>query len=139
MIDQSHNALSFTSPRSNMTNPCHHNNETGCLKFRFFSQASITIFLLTYICVLFIGVVGNLLTIGVVFTQRSRRRAINLYTFNLAICDMLILCFYVPTQMSQIKNQLEWTMGEMACKCVNIILSGKGRPLTKSNLKFKRL
>ena len=75
-----------------------------------------------YVGILLVGLSGNLLTCMVIKFRKSMRRSIHLYAFNLAICDLLILLFYVPTQMVYVENQLNWTLGIAICKVNNVIL-----------------
>lgn len=75
-----------------------------------------------YVIVLLVGLLGNLLTCVIIIMRKSMRRSIHIYTFNLAVCDCLILMFYVPSQMIYIENQLNWVMGITVCKVNNIIL-----------------
>ena len=88
----------------------------------FFSETSIIILDLTYITVFTIGMLANIVIFISMIIYRQMSRSIYLYTFNLAICDLLILLFYIPTQLVYIKDQLVWKMGEEVCKLVNIIL-----------------
>ena len=97
------------------------NNITQATEF--YTEFSVKVFQTLYIIVLILGIIGNLLTTGVIIFRRKIRRSIYLYTLNLVICDILILGFYVPTQMSQIQNQLSWKMGEALCKIVNVVIS----------------
>merc|ERR1712048_54516 len=50
------------------------------------------------------------------------RRSIHMYTFNLALSDILILFFFVPTQMVYVREQLHWTMGLEMCRIVNFVI-----------------
>lgn len=77
---------------------------------------------ISYAIVLLVGLLGNLLTCVLIKLRKSMRRSIHIYTFNLAVCDCLILIFYVPSQMVFIENQLNWVMGVTVCKVNNIIL-----------------
>lgn len=96
--------------------------ENIILKTQFFSELFITVHVVVYMTVLLVGVFTNLLTCRLIILRRHLRASSDLYIFNLAVCDLFILCFYIPTQMIQIKDQLEWKMGFFMCKLVNAIL-----------------
>lgn len=89
----------------------------------YYTNISITIFNILYTIVLLVGIIGNGFTTSIILLRRKVRRSIYIYTFNLVICDIVILAFYVPTQMKQIQNQLRWNMGEPLCKVVNVAIS----------------
>ena len=110
---------------SNETNTTHF-NYTNCLDDatdgKIFSDKTLVIIHTCYVIVLCTGLFGNILTCAVIVIRQSMRRSIHFYTFNLAICDLFILLFYVPTQMVWMKEQLVWTMGLTMCKIVNVVL-----------------
>eukprot|EP00794_Sanderia_malayensis_P007799 gene7799-8645_t len=72
-----------------------------------------------YIVVLLIGTVGNLLTCYIIITRRFMRRTIHIYTFNLAVADLIVLLFYVPVEIVRNENDLQWTMGKGMCSLNN--------------------
>jgi len=98
------------------------NSSNVTARVQYFQQSTIIILHTLYVTVLFVGVFGNILTCAVISFRRCMRRSIHLYTFNLAVADLLILIFYVPTQMIYTQHQLNWTMGVSICKVVNVIL-----------------
>jgi len=104
------------------TEGCYRNSTEEFAGFEFFNDFTINFFTVIYILVFAIGMTGNLLTCTLMLVNRQLRRAVHIYTFNLAICDILILSFYVPTQIVMIKKQLNWVMGIEMCKIANIIL-----------------
>ncbi|XP_057299812.1 pyroglutamylated RF-amide peptide receptor-like [Hydractinia symbiolongicarpus] len=108
------------SPNLTSSDNCSNMN---CTKMgAYFTEDSILLLHTLYVAVLCSGIFGNMLTCTVILMRRSMRRSIHFYTFNLALCDLLILFFYVPTQMVYVKNQLEWTMGLTMCKVAYVVL-----------------
>ncbi|XP_066918146.1 uncharacterized protein [Clytia hemisphaerica] len=75
-----------------------------------------------YIILWLIGFLGNGLTCYVIIQRKSMRRAIHLYTFNLAVADLLILSAYVPSQMLIMQDQFRWRLGKSICKINYAIL-----------------
>lgn len=101
----------------------HSNSSHIFTHYAFFTQASIIVLYIVYGIVFATGMIANLtILISMILHRQVQTRSIYLYTFNLAICDILILVFYIPTQMISIQDQLEWNMGEGMCKSVNIVL-----------------
>lgn len=101
------------------------NNNNGNFTVEFptlFPLATVGIFFTLYSLVLLIGILGNVLTCGVILLRKSMRRSIHFYTFNLATCDLLILIFYVPNQLAYINEQMNWKMGLAMCKISYFIL-----------------
>ena len=87
-----------------------------------FNEVTINIFIILYVSVFIVGMFGNIITSTSMVVTGRLRRAVHIYTFNLAICDILILCFYIPTQLVLINDQFDWKMGIEMCKLVNVIL-----------------
>ncbi|XP_065657139.1 somatostatin receptor type 2 [Hydra vulgaris] len=87
-----------------------------------YSHEVLSLFHSMYVLVMCFGIFGNLLTCSVILLKKSMRRSIHFYTFNLAVCDLIILFVYVPTQMVYIQNQLNWTMGFAMCKIAYLVL-----------------
>ena len=107
----------------NSTTNCNDTNQTQNIgTVRILSDATIVTMHILYLLVLIVGIFGNILTCMVIICRKSMRRSIHFYTFNLAICDLFVLFFYVTTQMVFIWNQLKWTMGLGMCKVNNAIL-----------------
>ena len=111
---------------SNNTN-CSHLNCTTTSSVNYdtvqiFSTPAVYISLILNGMVLLIGLVTNTITCISMFTRRPIRQSVHIYTFNLALCDLVLLSFYIPTQMVFIKDQLDWKMGLDICRLVNVIL-----------------
>lgn len=77
---------------------------------------------IVYSMVLVIGLFANTVTCLLMLSQRTIRHSIHIYTFNLAVCDIILISFYIPTQMIFINDQLDWKMGLEMCKIVNLVL-----------------
>lgn len=88
----------------------------------FYTHNTIILMHCLYVAVLLIGLIGNFLTCSVIMMRRSMRRSIHIYTCNLAVCDILLLSFFVVTQMIYMKDQLVWNMGKFMCKVNNVVV-----------------
>ena len=87
------------------------NNDTSMVSLNtiYFQPGTLVAFHCAYAILLVVGLLGNALTCYVIVQRRSTmRRAIHLYTFNLAVADLLILFVYVPNQMFIIEEQLRF-------------------------------
>lgn len=76
----------------------------------------LVLVLIMYALVFLFGILGNGFTCFAVLTDRTMRRSIHFYTFNMAVADMLLLLLYVPSQMEFVRQRLRWTMGLSMCK-----------------------
>ena len=83
---------------------------------KYFTDWFVSLVIAIYLIVLFAGVAGNFLTLAVIIVRKTMRRSIHIYTFNLAVADIFILLFYVPTQIYFTKDQGKWRMGSFMCK-----------------------
>lgn len=97
-------------------------NYTHGSAHEFFSPPFIISVLFLYALLLAFGIIGNLLTLMVVVINKSMRRSIHFYTFNLAVADSIILIFYIPTQMKVVFDQLLWNMGKNLCLVTSCII-----------------
>ena len=86
-----------------------------------FSDATLTLFTVSYGTLFIVGFLANSVTCVTMLTRRLRN-PIDVYTFNLSLCDVIILCIYTPTQIIFIRENFAWTMGEDVCKLVNSTL-----------------
>ncbi len=73
-----------------------------------------------YIVVLIIGTIGNVLACYIIITRKFMRRIIHIYTFNLAISDLIVVLFYVPVEIVRNEHDLQWTMGSAMCSLNNL-------------------
>ncbi|XP_065069201.1 neuropeptide FF receptor 2-like isoform X2 [Rhopilema esculentum] len=80
------------------------------------SELSKSIFLVVYVVVAVIGLMGNLITCYVIIRNRHLRKAVHWYTLNMALADLLVILFYVPVEVIKNENNMTWTMGELFCR-----------------------
>ncbi len=95
-------------------------NNTVADTMHFFSPSLVLVTLIIYSFILIVGLIANGLA-GMSQLCRPSTSA-RIYTCNLAVCDILLLLFYGPTQIVLIKDQLSWKMGVGMCKIVNTVL-----------------
>ena len=69
-----------------------------------------------YIIVFILGTAGNLLTCYVIITRKFMRRVIHIYTFNLALSDLIVILLYIPVEIVRNENDLRWVIGKTMCK-----------------------
>ena len=91
-------------------------------KIVYFPTTFLIGFHIAYAILLLVGILGNVLTCYVIVRRKNMRRAIHLYTFNLAVADLLILFVYVPNQMLVMEEQFKWLLGRVICKINYVIL-----------------
>lgn len=75
-----------------------------------------------YISVFVVGITGNLVVCGAVMRRKRLRSSNNLYTFNLACADLIVVTIYVPTQMTAFENEHNWALGDTMCRIAYIII-----------------
>ena len=75
-----------------------------------------------YITVFLIGIVGNLVVCAAVIKRKRLRSSNNLFTFNLACADLIVVIIYVPTQMTAFENGHNWALGDTMCRIAYIII-----------------
>lgn len=71
---------------------------------------------LIYIAVFLIGVVGNFVVCCAIIRRKRMRTSNNLFTFNLALADLIVVGIYVPTQMAAFENDHNWPLGNFMCQ-----------------------
>ena len=70
----------------------------------------------------FIGIVGNLLVIWVIMSDRKMRGSVtNLFILNLAAADLLIMLFGVP-EIAQFMVNRGWLLGAAMCRVERYVL-----------------
>lgn len=75
-----------------------------------------------YILVFVVGITGNLVVCCAVMRRKRLRSSNNLYTFNLACADLIVVIIYVPTQMTAFENEHNWALGDTICRIAYIII-----------------
>jgi len=111
--------LTITEGGNNSSNFRQNQTDAGT---EYFTERDLIVFHCAYVILLLVGILGNGLTCYVIIQRKSMRRAIHLYTFNLAVADLLILIFYVPNQMVLMQNQFKWVLGAEMCKINYMVL-----------------
>ena len=77
---------------------------------------------LLYILVFLFGIVGNVVVCIAVIRRKRLRSSNNLFTFNLACADLIVVIIYVPTQMTAFENGHNWALGDTMCRIAYIII-----------------
>ena len=77
---------------------------------------------LLYVSVFVVGITGNLVVCGAVMRRKRLRSSNNLFTFNLACADLIVVTIYVPTQMTAFENEHNWALGDTMCRIAYIII-----------------
>lgn len=73
------------------------------------------LFLVAYVVIMFLSVVGNSLVIIVIGRNQKMRTVTNMFLLSLAVSDTLIAVLNMPFQL-MFYLQNEWTLGEFLCK-----------------------
>ncbi len=73
------------------------------------------VFLVLYLLIIVLSLVGNVLVVLVVVRNHKMRTVTNTFLVSLAISDLLIAALNMPLQL-RFYLQNEWTLGEPLCK-----------------------
>ncbi|KAH9412874.1 neuromedin U receptor [Dermatophagoides pteronyssinus] len=68
--------------------------------------------------------IGNIITILVIFRFRYMQTITNLYLCNLAITDLISLMFSLPLELYTLWHQYPWQLGSVMCSLKTLILEG---------------
>ena len=78
------------------------------------------VFVVLYVLIMLMSVVGNLFVVIVITKNKKMRTVTNLFLVSLAVSDMLIASLNMPFQlMFYVQN--EWTLGDFLCKFVRYL------------------
>ena len=77
---------------------------------------------LIFVVVFIVGVIGNSVVCAAVIRRKRMRTSNNIFTFNLALCDLLNVVIYLPTQMAAFENDHNWAVGNFMCLFVYILV-----------------
>ena len=77
---------------------------------------------LIFIVVFVVGIIGNSVVCVAVIRRKRMRTSNNIFTFNLALCDLLNVVIYLPTQMAAFENNQNWAVGNFMCHFVYILV-----------------
>ena len=77
---------------------------------------------LAYSIIWLLGTFGNAVVCLAIVKRKRLQNSCNMFTFNLAFHDLILVAVYVPTQMIAMENCHHWTLGNVMCHLVYIIL-----------------
>ena len=77
---------------------------------------------LAYSMICLLGTFGNAVVCLAILKRKRLQNSCNMFTFNLAFHDLILVAVYVPTQMIALENCHHWTLGNVMCHLVYIIL-----------------
>ncbi|KAL9950386.1 hypothetical protein ACROYT_G042874 [Oculina patagonica] len=77
---------------------------------------------LIFIIVFIVGVIGNAVVCVAVIRRKRMRTSNNIFTFNLALCDLLNVMIFLPTQMAAFENNHNWATGDFMCRVAYILV-----------------
>ena len=77
---------------------------------------------LIFIVVFIVGIIGNSVVCAAVIRRKRMQTSNNIFTFNLALCDLLNVVIYLPTQMAAFENNQNWAVGNFMCHVVYILV-----------------
>ena len=69
-----------------------------------------------------LGTFGNAVVCIAILKRKGMQTSCNMFTFNLAFNDLIVVIVYVPTQMISLENCYLWPLGGFMCYLVYIIL-----------------
>lgn len=79
-----------------------------------------SVFLVLYVAIIVMTLVGNLMVLLVLASNAKLRTVTNMFLASLAVSDLLIGGLNMPFQL-QFHLEEHWTSGEVMCKLVNYI------------------
>lgn len=85
-----------------------------------FSDHLTMMFVIMYVSIIALSVVGNVIVIAVVSRSSTLRTVTNAFLVSLAISDLLIAVVNMPLQLIFLLRN-EWDMGSVACKMTNYV------------------
>ncbi|RXM33807.1 Pyroglutamylated RFamide peptide receptor [Acipenser ruthenus] len=86
------------------------------------SPSAKTIFVVIYVIIFVLALVGNSLVVYIVIRKRTVRTATNIFICSLAVSDLLITFFCIPFTLLQ-NISSEWLGGVYVCKTVPFVQS----------------
>ena len=81
---------------------------------------TVTVF---YVIVFMFGIVGNVLVIYVVCTQRDMLTPTNMFLVNLSVADLLVLLVCMPSSLVEFHARDVWLLGDVMCEYCLIFFS----------------
>ena len=77
---------------------------------------------LIYSIIFILGLFGNAVVCIAIVKRKGTQTSCNIFTFNLAFHDLILVLVYVPTQMIFFENCYQWVLGSFMCYLAYIIL-----------------
>lgn len=77
---------------------------------------------LAYSIIWLLGTFGNAVVCLAIVKRKRLQNSCNMFTFNLAFHDLILVAVYVPTQMIAMENCHHWTLGNVMCHLAYIVL-----------------
>lgn len=77
---------------------------------------------LIFVIVFIVGIIGNAVVCVAVIRRKRMRTSNNIFTFNLALCDLLNVVIFLPTQMAAFENNHNWATGDFMCHVTYILV-----------------
>ena len=77
---------------------------------------------MAYSVIFVLGTFGNAVVCLAILKRKKTQNSCNLFTFNLAFHDLILVILYVPTQMIALENCFSWIIGRFMCHLVYFIL-----------------
>lgn len=77
---------------------------------------------LAYVTIFILGIFGNAVVCIAILKRKGMQTSCNMFTFNLAFHDLILVIVYVPTQMIVFENCYNWVLGDFMCYLVYTIL-----------------
>uniref|UniRef100_A0A915K2S7 G-protein coupled receptors family 1 profile domain-containing protein n=1 Tax=Romanomermis culicivorax TaxID=13658 RepID=A0A915K2S7_ROMCU len=99
------------------------NNDSNFTDDDFYSDdLNITIFGLVFVLIGLIGIVGNLMVVAAVLTDRKMRRsAMNILLVNLALADLGNLLVCTPDIVQKLSQNPEWLLPDIFCPAIRYL------------------
>ena len=77
---------------------------------------------LAYSMIFVLGTFGNSVVCIAILKRKGMQTSCNIFTFNLAFHDLILVLVYVPIQMIVFENCYNWVLGDFMCYVVYTIL-----------------
>ena len=77
---------------------------------------------MAYSIIFILGTFGNAVVCIAILKRKGMQTSCNMFTFNLALNDLILVIVYVPTQMISLEDCYRWPLGGFMCYLVYIIL-----------------
>ncbi|XP_065584588.1 neuropeptides capa receptor-like isoform X2 [Artemia franciscana] len=92
-----------------------------CLMPRRIQTAILIPVTVVYVVIFICGMLGNISVCVVIIKSSSLHTATNFYLFSLAISDLMLLLFGLPSELHTYWYQYPWTLGDTFCKARGMV------------------